>query len=308
MQWRILYINSRGTGKVRHLVLGKRTLVVFTVLACFGVLGLGRSVYLGGAYGCARFGGIYSEQVNKRLHHKLEVMESAATEKHAQMAKLVAFEDMSRFSYGMEAISPDIRMAGVGGLPNVTEASDARFARCADVVKADSLKTMVATLLRQAQLQDSTFNRVADHAQRQNERWQQRPSVWPASGTVTSGFGYRIHPIFGESMFHNGIDICGPNGTPIHAVADGIIVKAEYYYDYGNTIIVRHPASGYSTLFAHMSRLAVSVGEKVKRGELIGYMGATGRATGAHLHFSVICADQFLNPMDFLVPTSMIVD
>jgi murein DD-endopeptidase MepM/ murein hydrolase activator NlpD len=224
------------------------------------------------------------------------------------MSKLVAFEDMSRFSYGMEAISPDIRLAGVGGLPSISEMPDERLARCSDVRKADSLKTMVATLLRQAQLQDSTFNRVADCAQRQNARWLQRPSVWPTAGSVTSGFGYRIHPIFGESMFHNGIDICGSHGTPIHAVADGIVVKAEYCDDYGNMVIVRHPASGYSTLFGHMSRIAVSYGEKVKRGELIGYMGSTGRSTGNHLHFSILCSDQFLNPMDFLVPTAMIVD
>jgi len=308
VHWRVLYVNSRGTGKVRHVILSKRILVTLTVLACLATLGLGRCIYLVGAYGYAHLGSIYSQQVNTRLHHKLASLEKAAAEKQARMTKLVAFEDMSRFSYGMEAISSDIRLAGIGGLPYPMQPVEERLAQCADVIKADSLKVMLETLLRQAQLQDSTFNRVADHAQRQNERWQQRPSIWPTSGSVSSGFGYRIHPIFGESMFHNGIDICGSMGTPIHAVADGIVIKAEYCDDYGKMVVVRHPASGFSTLFGHMSRIAVSAGEKVKRGELIGYMGATGRATGTHLHFSILCNDQFVNPLDYLLPTSMIVD
>lgn len=108
----------------------------------------------------------------------------------------------------------------------------------------------------------------------------------PSSNYITSGFGLRIHPIFGTSRNHTGWDIAGNQGAQILAADDGTVVTAVYSSSYGNYVIISH-GNGMATLYAHQSKLAVTVGEKVTKGQLIGYVGSTGWATGPHLHFEI---------------------
>jgi murein DD-endopeptidase MepM/ murein hydrolase activator NlpD len=107
---------------------------------------------------------------------------------------------------------------------------------------------------------------------------------WPVNGTITSGFGYRTHPVLGYSRLHAGVDFGAATGTPIVAAAAGTVVSAGWQGGYGNAVIIDH-GGGEATLYGHQSRLAVSSGARVSRGEVIGYVGATGLATGPHLHF-----------------------
>lgn len=109
---------------------------------------------------------------------------------------------------------------------------------------------------------------------------------WPVRGTVTSPFGWRIHPVHGDRRFHQGLDIGAPTGTPIRAAADGVVVAAGRRGGYGLLVDVAHP-DGRLTRYAHASSLAVAVGAEVGRGEVIGRVGATGTATGPHLHLEV---------------------
>jgi murein DD-endopeptidase MepM/ murein hydrolase activator NlpD len=108
----------------------------------------------------------------------------------------------------------------------------------------------------------------------------------PVEGRISSGFGYRIHPIYKVRKMHTGIDICASSGTPIHASADGVVVHAARWGGYGNCVILDH-GGGLATLYAHCSSLAVSAGQKVKQGQTIGRVGSTGLSTGPHLHFEV---------------------
>ncbi len=123
--------------------------------------------------------------------------------------------------------------------------------------------------------------------------------AWPVSGRMTSGFGYRIHPIFGSRRFHSGIDIAARHGTPIVAAAGGQVVQSGYFGGYGYSIMVYH-GGGYATWYAHLSSFNVSVGQNVERGQVIGYVGSTGWATGAHLHFEVRINGSPHNPLDYL--------
>lgn len=111
---------------------------------------------------------------------------------------------------------------------------------------------------------------------------------WPVPGyyTLTSGFGYRVHPVYGTTRHHNGTDIAAPKNTPIGAAKSGVITTSQYSSSYGNYVIVNH-SDGYSTLYAHMTSRAVSVGDVVKQGQTIGYVGSTGVSTGNHLHYEV---------------------
>jgi murein DD-endopeptidase MepM/ murein hydrolase activator NlpD len=129
----------------------------------------------------------------------------------------------------------------------------------------------------------------------------------PVDGAkITSGFGMRHHPILGYSKMHKGIDFGVPPGTPIQAAGDGTIEMAGPNGAYGNYVRVRH-GSGFATAYAHMSRIAqgVHTGRRVMQGQIIGYVGSTGRATGPHLHYEVLQGNAQINPMSIKIPTGV---
>lgn len=121
----------------------------------------------------------------------------------------------------------------------------------------------------------------------------------PSSKTVTSDFGWRIHPIFKTRRFHDGVDIAAPTGADVLAADDGEVIFAGSYGGYGLTIIVSH-GGGISTQYSHLSKILVGVGKKVLKGDKIGLVGSTGWSTGPHLHFSVIRDGEYVNPWNWL--------
>ena len=123
--------------------------------------------------------------------------------------------------------------------------------------------------------------------------------AWPTAGGVASGFGQRLHPILGYYRMHTGMDIGGAMGQPIWAAHDGIVSSAGWNGGYGNTIILGHGANT-TSLYAHMSGFAVSAGDYVTAGQLIGYVGSTGLSTGPHLHFEVRINGAPVNPAPYL--------
>lgn len=129
------------------------------------------------------------------------------------------------------------------------------------------------------------------------------PSIQPISNRtlnrVSSGFGYRIDPVYKDRRLHPGLDFTAPIGTPIYAAADGVVKDAGFNTGgYGNRVVVNH-GFGYETLYAHMVRIKARVGTKVKRGEVIGYVGSTGKSTGPHLHYEVHKNGIQLDPIYF---------
>lgn len=124
--------------------------------------------------------------------------------------------------------------------------------------------------------------------------------LWPTtSSIITSYFGYRVHPIWGTTRFHSGIDIGAGYGKPIYAAADGVVIFAGWYYGYGYTVVIDH-GSGITTLYAHCSSLNVYKGQYVTRGQVIARVGSTGNSTGPHLHFEVQINGQPVNPLNYL--------
>lgn len=127
------------------------------------------------------------------------------------------------------------------------------------------------------------------------------PSRMPLeSARLTSDFGMRTHPVLGGRRKHTGIDLAAPTGTPIYATADGIVDRAEWFSSYGLFVGIDHGA-GLETRYAHMSRLAVAEGERVKKGDIIGYVGSTGRSTGPHLHYEIRMSGVAVNPIPYMV-------
>lgn len=125
------------------------------------------------------------------------------------------------------------------------------------------------------------------------------PSIWPVAGWLSSTFGDRPDPFDGDQNFHPGIDISADRGTPVYATADGAVESASYSGNYGNLIVVGH-GFGIATRYGHLSRYAVRSGQIVKRGDLIGYVGSTGRSTSSHLHYEVTLNGRLINPLRLL--------
>ena len=123
--------------------------------------------------------------------------------------------------------------------------------------------------------------------------------AWPVSGVITSGFGWREHPIFGRQIFHSGIDIGVDEGTPVHAADSGTVVYSGWMDGYGYAVVIDH-GNGISTLCAHNSDLAVSEGQSVSKGTVIAYAGSTGNATGPHVHFEVRVNGDPVKPLGYL--------
>jgi len=126
------------------------------------------------------------------------------------------------------------------------------------------------------------------------------PSRSPlASMTLTSGYGMRNHPVLGGRRNHKGLDLAAPMGTPVYAPADGLVARADWFSSYGNYIQLEHGGE-LQTRFGHLSGFAVHAGDTVHKGDLIGYVGSTGRSTGPHLHYEVRVAGEAVDPTPYL--------
>ena len=126
------------------------------------------------------------------------------------------------------------------------------------------------------------------------------PSRMPVEGTrLTSDYGMRYHPVLGGRRGHKGVDLAGPVGTPIHATADAVVSKAEWFSSYGLYVSLEH-GGDIQTRYGHMSRLNVSAGQRIRKGDVIGYIGSTGRSTGPHLHYEVRIAGLAVNPIPYM--------
>lgn len=135
---------------------------------------------------------------------------------------------------------------------------------------------------------------------RSNDKLATTPSIWPTAGEVTSRFGWRNSPWGGGSELHQGIDIANSMGTPIVAVADGQVVRSEASGGYGNIVQIDH-GNGIVTLYGHNSSIIVNVGQSVRKGQIISYMGSTGRSTGPHVHYEVRINGTAIDPIRFMV-------
>jgi murein DD-endopeptidase MepM/ murein hydrolase activator NlpD len=126
------------------------------------------------------------------------------------------------------------------------------------------------------------------------------PSRIPVEGVrLTSDYGMRWHPVTGGRRQHKGVDLAGPTGTPVHATADGTVARADWFSSYGLYVQLEH-GGNLQTRYGHMSRLNVAAGQQVHKGDVIGYIGTTGRSTGPHLHYEVRIAGEAVNPIPYM--------
>lgn len=146
---------------------------------------------------------------------------------------------------------------------------------------------------------ESRLTLVSHNVDRRNALAAATPSIWPSTGWLSSMMGHRVDPITGADDFHAGLDIAGERGQPVYATAAGTVTHTGFQGGYGNLIVIDH-GFGLETRYGHLLNYGVKQGAKVKRGDLIGHVGNTGRSTGYHLHYEVLANGKLLNPLQFL--------
>lgn len=156
------------------------------------------------------------------------------------------------------------------------------------------------SLKQEIKLSMETIGEIKDYLSQQRDLYVSTPRGWPVDGGhISSSFGSRNHPRSGDHQFHSGVDIAAEPGKPVKATADGIVSFSGWSGGSGNLVALEH-GFGYSTYYAHNKMLVVKVGQKVKRGDIIGYIGSTGNSTGPHVHYEVWRDSKPMNPSAYL--------
>lgn len=207
-------------------------------------------------------------------------------------------DDIYRVIFESEPIPSSVREAGYGGAD--------RYAKLEGYKNSDIIINATRKLdliTSQLYVQSKSFDEVFELAKRKEELISAIPAIQPISNKdlhrIGSFFGYRTDPFYKVTKLHEGVDFTAPVGTEIYSTGDGVVVKLEYSLGgYGNMIVVDH-GFGYETLYAHMSRMNVRQGQKVRRGQVIGFVGNTGKSTAPHLHYEVRKNGQSIDPINF---------
>lgn len=220
----------------------------------------------------------------------------------AQLEELTATDrELYRTIFQAEPISEDVRLVGVGG----TEAAEFdHLAEPTARLLRDNASAL-EELERRVALQRQSYAELLRLARERAEALPQMPAILPVSGTLTSGFGVRRHPIHRVFKVHKGVDFSVPIGTPVHATGDGIVEFAGMNSGYGLNVRIRHPKARRVTLYAHLSRVAEGIkpGARVERGQVIAYSGNTGLSTAPHLHYEIHRLDgEAINPVYSFAP------
>ncbi len=282
-------IADRSSGVVRRVTIGLRTAttVVAAVLVMPVLIGLG-----------ARWEA-HSELGQLRVQNsalKIENGNYRATtgELTTQIQSLEnVIDDLGARAALVQHLPAVVKAKAAGGSaqPNATISS-----LFSSLTNPEDTFGVLRDLLRSI---ESRLSYVRRDVERQEKLAAATPSIWPAIGWQTGRFGERADPFTGESSFHQGLDISTSKGQPVIATADGTVDSASYTGDYGNLVVLRHDF-GLATRYGHLSSYNVTPGTPVKRGDIIGYVGSTGRSTGAHLHYEILLNGQLINPLQLL--------
>ena len=238
-------------------------------------------------------------QENKTQKEQLQYLSSSIEELSTIVENLQERDrNIYRVIFEAEPVSSSVWNSGVGGSARYQELAKYNTGELmVDVnMKLDALK-------RKMYWQSQSYDEIAKLVHNKEEKLQSLPAIQPVSNSdlkrMASGYGWRIDPVYGVSKFHAGMDFTAPTGTEIYATGKGVAVKVSYSTGgYGNRVIIDH-GYGYQTLYAHLSEFAVKQGETVHRGQVIGYVGNTGKSVGPHLHYEVHKNGEKVNPVYF---------
>jgi murein DD-endopeptidase MepM/ murein hydrolase activator NlpD len=225
---------------------------------------------------------------NQVLATKNQEYEQSRVRMQAKISSLNSVVTKLGVMAGLEQVLPDPTIGGVGGVP-----SQEALAPSVDPAAVQSMDADLSTLTERSRKLEAFYKD-------QQALLSSTPSVWPVRGYLSANFGNRIDPFTNQPDFHPGIDVSTPMGTKVQTPADGVVVACGDKGGYGNAIVIDHKY-GIVTRYGHLSAINVRPGQKVKRGDVIGFVGNTGKSTAPHLHYEVWVRDQAQNPIHFIL-------
>jgi len=235
----------------------------------------------------------------KQLSSQYEVVQDKLQQVEVVLDDIQQRDDnIYRVIFEADPIPKSIRKAGYGG---VNRYQDLSGYNNTELIISTARK--IDQITKQLYIQSKSFDNIIELAKNKADMLASMPAIQPVSNKdlsrMASGYGYRIHPIYKTKKFHAGMDFSAKTGTPIYATGDGKISKVrKSRRGYGNHVIIDH-GFGYKTLYAHMSRYIVKRGQKVNRGDVIGYVGSSGTSVAPHLHYEVHKDGKKINPINF---------
>ena len=239
------------------------------------------------------------ERENKELLLQYEILNKRIELISAVLDDIQHRDDnIYRVIFEAEPIPDNIRKAGFGGIDKYKELEN--YNNSGLLVETTKKLDKIS---KQLYIQSKSFDEVFKLAKNKAEMLASIPAIQPISNKdlrrLASGFGYRTHPIYKIQHLHTGLDFSAPSGTEIYATGNGVVITADSEArGYGNHVVIDH-GYGYQTLYAHMTNFAVRPRQKVKRGDVIGYVGSTGTSTAPHVHYEVMKNGQKINPINF---------
>lgn len=268
-------------GKLRRIHIPHKaiyTVMVMALIGCFTTFGFVCS-YLRMTWKVANYNSLRKEVDSLRARYK--ELQKITNQKNEQLASL-------------QMVASEISVAyGLRGKPG----------NASDIATDERLSPTFRESIAEYNFLQSAS--LGAHYRTFARRWQTnvRPSLWPVTGRLMSAFGGRTDPFSGEGAMHTGVDLSASPGTPVHATADGIVIHASWGGQYGNLVIIDH-GNGMQTYYAHLARFSVVPGQEIRRGDLVGKSGATGRVTAPHLHYEVRLGGTPVNPYPYLAKSS----
>jgi murein DD-endopeptidase MepM/ murein hydrolase activator NlpD len=267
-----------------------KTKRILLLSAVFGILVAGFT-FLINKNEMVPFQGIYKNRIENLSNH-YNILNARLDSQQVFLSEVLFGQDeYYREILELDTLSSSVRMAGIGGSsPSESYESDIIV----------PIKREILAFQSQLNIQDKSFEEILYKAREREEKLDKIPAISPLllkNIWISSYYGGRIDPFTHKIRIHRGIDFVGPKYTKIYATGDGIVTLAKYSRNgYGNEVVISH-GFGYSTRYAHLSKILVKEGEQVKRGQLIGKMGSTGRSTGTHLHYEVRYDNFPVNPI-----------
>tara|TARA_B110000285_G_scaffold160956_1_gene179783 strand:- start:703 stop:1674 length:972 start_codon:yes stop_codon:yes gene_type:complete len=296
---KVKYYYDSETLSYRRIEQSKRTISKIVILISFGVL----LVMLSGFIVLSQFlktpDQLAQERELENLKFNYELLNKRLDESSSILSQLQQRDNnIYRAYFEANPIPEEQRKAGFGGVNRY------RYLNGYDNTKLIKTATKKLDILsKQLVVQSKSLDEIVVLAKNKKEMLASIPAIQPVANKdlkrMASGYGYRIHPIYKTRKFHWGMDFSAPRGTPVYATGNGKIEKVKRSRrGYGNQVKINH-GFGYKTFYAHLEKYTVRKGQKVKRGDLIGYVGTSGISTAPHLHYEVIKGNRKLNPVYF---------
>lgn len=292
-------IIPQGQGTVREV---KISTVLIRGVICLFIAALAATAYLTSEYVANRKNLALIdelERANQKQADSLRVLMRKVDCFEKRIAQLNDFDRKIRIMSNLEVPEEEEEgLFGVGGSIPDEETPESRISSMeSDLI--DEIQRDIDQLLEETSERERSFRELVEYLKTQQSILARTPSIWPVVGWVTSEFGYRKSPFTGRREFHNGIDIATRHGKEIVAPADGIVSKAGSNRYIGNYVWIDH-GDGIVTIYGHLCDQIMEAGQIVKRGDVIGHVGNSGRSTGPHLHYGVMVDGEYVNPRRYL--------